>query len=249
MLLIGATGNYNFFNLLTGVLALTLLDDDVWPKALCAPLPRGGSSKPSSPARLQSLIRLLLVPFAVLVVLVSAPQIRNAVSPPGFGQRSPSLESRLGIRQFHLVNTYGLFRDMTETRPEIVIEGSVDGVAWETYEFRWKPGDPAARPRFTGPHQPRLDWQMWFEALNLEQVHRLRGTIPLDAASLWFQRFLERLREAEPSVLALLRDNPFPREPPKHLRIALYQYRFTTAEERRETGHWWHRELVWRGRV
>ncbi len=34
MLLIAATGNYNFFNLLTIVMALTLLDDSVWPRFL-----------------------------------------------------------------------------------------------------------------------------------------------------------------------------------------------------------------------
>ena len=249
MLVIGATGNYNFFNLLTIALALTLLDDDAWPQVLRARLPRADGPQPSFRGHLDKARRMLLLPFALLVVLISAPQVRNAVWPRGFEQRSPRLESRLGIRQFHLVNSYGLFRHMTETRPEIVIEGSVDGVAWKAYDFRWKPGEPAARPRFTGPHQPRLDWQMWFEALHMEQVHRQLGTVPLSTSSPWFRRFVERLAEAEPSVLALLDDDPFSGEPPRHLRIALYQYRFTTAEEKRKTAHWWHRELVWRGRV
>src|SRR5439155_429004 len=63
------------------------------------------------------------------------------------------------------VNQYGLFAVMTTRRPEIVVEGSDDGRTWRPYEFRWKPGAVGGRPRFVAPHQPRLDWQMWFAAL------------------------------------------------------------------------------------
>ena len=31
------------------------------------------------------------------------------------------------------------------------------------------PGDLAAAPTFCLPHQPRLDWQMWFAALGSYQ--------------------------------------------------------------------------------
>ena len=43
-----------------------------------------------------------------------------------------------GLRSF---NGYGLFRTMTLTRPEIIIEGSDDGVNWHGYEFPCKAGD------------------------------------------------------------------------------------------------------------
>jgi hypothetical protein len=33
------------------------------------------------------------------------------------------------------VNAYGLFAVMTTTRPEIIVEGSNDGVEWKAYEF------------------------------------------------------------------------------------------------------------------
>ena len=69
------------------------------------------------------------------------------------------------LAPFHLVGSYGLFADMTVDRPELVVEGSDDGVEWVPYGFKHKPGDPSRRPRFVAPHQPRLDWQMWFEAL------------------------------------------------------------------------------------
>ena len=42
---------------------------------------------------------------------------------------------------FRTINGYGLFRVMTTERPEIVIEGSTDGINWTQYKFNWKPGD------------------------------------------------------------------------------------------------------------
>ncbi|MDQ0297100.1 hypothetical protein J2S52_005139 [Streptomyces sp. DSM 41037] len=37
---------------------------------------------------------------------------------------------------------------------------------------------------------------------------------------------------------------PSPDAPPFHVRVRLYRYRFTTREERRAAGDWWHRTLV-----
>ena len=38
-------------------------------------------------------------------------------------------------------------------------------MTWLPYEFRYKPGDLRRPPAWVAPHQPRLDWQMWFAAL------------------------------------------------------------------------------------
>ena len=242
MVLIAATGNYNFFNLLAFALALTLLDDRAWPQFLRKRI--AGTDWPflAAPTRWRSFI---LVPFAFFVILIGSLQVKEAIAPP----RSPTatLESKLGIRQFFLVNDYGLFRQMTETRPEIVVEGSNDGTKWTEYEFRWKPGDPSRRPRLCEPHQPRLDWQMWFEALRLEEVHKVTGTIDPRNMSAWFQSFLMRLMKGEPNVVGLLASDPFPDRPPKFVRMKLYQFRFTNAEQVKATGDWWRRDLVWTG--
>ena len=48
------------------------------------------------------------------------------------------------VSPFQIINSYGLFAVMTTTRPEIVIEGSNDGLTWLAYEFKYKPGDLAA---------------------------------------------------------------------------------------------------------
>jgi hypothetical protein len=135
------------------------------------------------------------------------------------------------VYPFRLVNTYGLFAIMTTSRGEIVLEGSNDGVTWQEYEFKYKPGDVTQRPRWVAPHQPRLDWQMWFAALGSPRSHP------------WVIRSMVRLLEGRPEVLALLGKNPFPQKPPKFVRARFYEYRFTTPEEHRQTGAWWSRDL------
>ena len=121
---------------------------------------------------------------------------------------------------------------MTRPRNEIIVEGSNDGVTWLPYEFKWKPGDVNHRPGFVEPHQPRLDWQMWFAALGNYQQNP------------WFVNFCMRLLQGSPEVLALMEKNPFPEKPPRHIRATLYSYRFTDFAERRRTGAWWRRERL-----
>jgi lipase maturation factor 1 len=132
---------------------------------------------------------------------------------------------------FHLTSPYGLFAVMTTARDEIVIQGSNDGVEWRDYEFRYKPGDVMRRPPWNIPHQPRLDWQMWFAALDDPQ------RLP------WFSRFLARLLENEPSVTALLETNPFPDKPPTYVRAQFYDYTYASASEH-AAGRWWDRRLL-----
>jgi hypothetical protein len=119
---------------------------------------------------------------------------------------------------------------MTTIRPEIIVEGSDDGVHWSEYAFKYKPGDVMRRPPWNAPHQPRLDWQMWFAAL---------GTA---SDNPWVSLFLERLLENSPEVTALLGSNPFPDKPPVYVRAELYLYRYSSPEEKGKTGAWWVRQ-------
>jgi hypothetical protein len=171
------------------------------------------------------------VSLALFVALLTpVPVLRSARMP--FELPGPVLALFAAQSPFHLVNGYGLFANMTTERPEIVLEGSDDGVDWRPYEFRWKPGEVTRRPRFVEPHMPRLDWQMWFAALGSVRGHP------------WFLGFCRRLLEGSPAVLDLLSANPFPYAPPRYLRALVYDYRFSTPAERRRTGAWWHRDLV-----
>jgi hypothetical protein len=131
------------------------------------------------------------------------------------------------VQPFRSFNSYGLFAMMTQTRPEIIVQGSADGLHWQDYSFNYKPGDARRAPGFVAPYQPRLDWQMWFAALGGPR------------ANPWFFSFEKCLLENSPPVLALLGPNPFPKQPPKYVRALLYEYHFTDRATRRATGQWW----------
>ena len=136
------------------------------------------------------------------------------------------------LSPFHLVNRYGLFAIMTKERIEIVVEGSNDGVKWEEYLCKHKPSEVTRRPRRISPFQPRLDWQMWF--------------LPFDdfEGENWFQLFLVHLLKGTPDVLKLLRHNPFPDDPPRYIRAVMYDYKFSSSEQKKNQGWWWQREFV-----
>ena len=134
------------------------------------------------------------------------------------------------LEAFRITNGYGLFRVMTKDRREIVLEGSADGIEWRPYEFKWKPGDTMRAPGWCAPHQPRLDWQMWFAALGTPRENP------------WLARTAICLLQNKPEVEQLFGQNPFPETPPRYIRATFYRYRFTTTSEHRQTGAWWKRQ-------
>jgi uncharacterized membrane protein YphA (DoxX/SURF4 family) len=228
------TGNYCFFNLLAMALCLTLLDDAAI-QSLLQKVWRGVSpnSHPPPPER-----RLRHWPMAVTVPIAALVGCACYTHFFGFiGVRMPGPEPVVAVyrwlQPFRTFSSYGLFAVMTTSRPEIIVEGSNDGVKWDAYEFKYKPGDLNRRPAFVAPHQPRLDWQMWFAALG--DVHQ----------NPWFVNFCVRLLQGSPQVLALLDKNPFPNVPPRYIRAVVCDYHFTDLATRRATGEWWRRE--WKG--
>lgn len=212
-LVIGLTGNYGFFNLLSAGLCLSLLDDQSlrrWLRFEAMP----GRNWP----------RGLLWPVAVLLLLLGTFQLSRTAQ-LAWPWPVAVWEVYDVCRPFYLVNFYGLFAVMTTERPEIVVEGSMDGETWQVYEFAWKPGALDRAPAFSQPHMPRLDWQMWFAALRTYRDYP------------WFLRFMNALLEDQPAVLALLAENPFPAAPPRYVRARLYEYRYTSWGQE----HWWQR--------
>jgi predicted DCC family thiol-disulfide oxidoreductase YuxK len=221
------TGNYNWFNLQTMLLCLLLFDDaalqKILPQRLIRPLPV--RARNNAPRRV---VTVMVGALALLIVFCSLVQMdgRFGGDPPIVAQAVDRL-----IEPMRIVSSYGLFAVMTTKRDEIVIEGSNDGVEWREYEFWYKPGDVARRPRWSILHQPRLDWQMWFAALEEPQL------LP------WFWRFVQRLLENEPAVTALLEKNPFPDKPPVYVRAQFYDYTYASSEEKAK-GIWWDRRLL-----
>jgi hypothetical protein len=224
--LIAVTGNYAFFNLLAAAICLTLLDDAALPAWLRARLARVDPALPAPRYRPADLALGAVVLPVSLMQLGAATGIRVPWPPP-----LPQL--RAAVAPLESVNGYGLFAVMTTSRPEIVVEGSRDGSSWLPYELRWKPGDPRRAPGFVAPHQPRLDWQMWFAAL-----------APCESSP-WLERFLARLREGSPAVRRLLAADPFAGDaPPRLVRAVLYDYRPTDLATRRRGGEWWERRRL-----
>jgi hypothetical protein len=221
-ILIALTGNYAFFNLLAIALCVLLVDDVRLHRA----------PKPSPDATARRWPRGFLFPFAAVILLASTIQLVLTLRRSTAGVPRPALVLIQWIDPLRSVNRYGLFAVMTTRRPEIVVLGSNDGREWFEYEFRWKPGDLGRPSQLVAPHQPRLDWQMWFAALGNIQENP------------WFVSFLGKLLDGEPSVLRLLAKDPFLGKPPRFVRAYLYDYRFTDWQTRRRSGLWWRRELL-----
>jgi len=236
--LIFVTGNYNFFNILTIGLCIFLLDDTFLrkflPKKFSLKILKNFGAKLAASSG-----RVVLIPLAVLIIFMGS----SMMAVKFFGVFPwPSAHVIKLIGQFRIVNSYGLFAVMTTSRPEIFVEGSNDGVQWLAYGFKYKAQDLNQRPKWVTPHQPRLDWQMWFEGLNAERNMKVSGDLATYRYNAWFRNFMIRLLQGSPDVLVLLDENPFPDAPPKYIRAVVYDYHFTSPQERRETGDWWKRE-------
>ncbi len=224
--LIFLTGNYTFFNLLAIALCLFLLDDAVVQRLL--PTRAIEKIRANTARRKESVFeRVSVIAVAIIIFLVSGFQLARIVeisAPP------PVRALANWIEPLHIVNTYGLFSVMTTERPEIIIEGSSDGQNWQEYGFKYKAGDLYRAPLWVEPHQPRLDWQMWFAALGSYEGNE------------WFSNLMLRLLRGSSEVLALLEKNPFPNSPPRYIRATLYLYNFTDLRTQLATGQWWQRE-------
>jgi hypothetical protein len=214
------SGNLSWLNWLTLVLCIPLLSDRwlTW-----IPI-----HSPASLAATPAYSTALYVISAGVVVLSLKPVV-NMVSPAQMMNAS--------FDPLHLVNTYGAFGSITRDRFEIVLQGTsdtelADDSKWLEYEFKGKPGDPARRPPQVAPYHLRLDWLMWFEAMS-----------PVPQSG-WFLNLLDGLLRGDRGTIGLLRTNPFPDTPPRYVRAQYYRYRFTTPEQRRQTGLWWDRQLV-----
>lgn len=135
-----------------------------------------------------------------------------------------------GYRVFRVANAYHLFGYITRERIEPEIQ-TTDGGEWQAHDLRYKPGDPLRAPPFVAPHQPRVDFQLWFHGLGF------RGGTPE-----YVRTLLRRLCTDPAAVQSLF---PKPLDPkPRAVRVEYWRYHFTTPEERRETGAWWRREPV-----
>ena len=216
-----ASGNFAFLGFLTMVLALSTIGDTWWRRVVRVQPP---ALAPAGKVRMGVIFAL-----TAAVAILSFYPVSNMLS--------PNQAMNASFEPLHLVNTYGAFGSITRPRYEVIVEGTEDAVPtpetrWREYQFIGKPGDVYHRPPQVAPYHLRLDWLMWFAAFSSPGEHP------------WFISFLGKLLENDKPVLGLLRVNPFPDKPPQFVRALLYEYHFTTPEERKKTGAIWKRSLV-----
>src|ERR1019366_7440955 len=126
---------YGFFNLLTIVLCVLLLDDSFLSRWLPARLVERlaeGTRAQGRASRFARAGKVITVALAVVILTISGSEMLLTLEQqsvvPNFALQLVNWQS-----PFMLVNSYGLFRVMTTSRIEIVVEGSNDGQTWQAY--------------------------------------------------------------------------------------------------------------------
>ncbi len=223
-------GNYSWLNALTIVLAFTAFPEG-WLAALTPAAP------PAELAPRPLVWEAVLFGLGVWTVCLSAAPARNLCSKRQMMNYS--------WNNWHLVNAYGAFGSVTKQRYEIIIEGtrseSLESADWQPYEFKAKPGRLSRIPPVIAPYHLRLGWLMWF--LPFSVLVTPEGIYPRGYQP-WFIRFMEKLLNGDGATLRLLKENPFPGEPPRYVRARYFLYEFTTKAERSESGNVWKRKYL-----
>jgi hypothetical protein len=224
-LLLIVSGNLSWLNWLTLALCIACFDDAAL--ARCLPsrwVVRLGAREPSPVPRLR---QLAVAALGLLVVWLSVAPVRNMLGAHQVMNGS--------FDTLHLVNTYGAFGSVGKLRHEVILEGTTDSevgeaTQWREYQFKCKPGDVMRRPCVIAPYQYRIDWQVWFAAMQSIRSNP------------WLLHLIAKLLHNDPGALSLLANNPFPEQPPKLIRAELYEYSFTPPGD--ASGAWWTRRRV-----
>lgn len=135
------------------------------------------------------------------------------------------------FRDFKSANAYAPYGKFPDSKLEIEFQGSNDGGrTWRAYGFKFKPQQPDKICRWVAPWFPRFEATLQL-AVNLPHT-------------LIMARTATRLLERNPEVLHLFRTDPFGSVPPTMIRLPVYRFTFTTLDEHRATGAFWHKTYV-----
>jgi lipase maturation factor len=219
------SGNLSWLNWLTITLCMASFDDHAlgmfFPKRVLARVTALEGHRSTVPRQ------VVTFGLTLFILYLSIAPVRNML-----GSRQIMNGS---FDRFDLVNTYGAFGGIGKRRPEVILEGTDDPVVsaatqWRAYEFKCKPGDVDRRPCFVAPYHYRIDWQIWFAAM---QSYR---------SNPWLVHLVSKLLRNDPGALSLLANNPFPERPPRFIRAELYEYEFTRFGD--QTRAWWKRKRI-----
>lgn len=241
------TANYTFLNYLVLALGVLLLDDrflSLVPRTWRREFAASAEEKPiaafepeqATSGILRPSIRRYLHALSLSLTAVMLTWIFYATTAELLWMVLPTLPLPTApvsaLAPFRIANEYGLFAVMTRGRYEIEFQGSQDGTTWLAYPFRYKPQDVKEPPRIYAPYQPRFDWNLWFASLGSWREYPIVVNTEV------------QLLSNDRDVLSLFAGNPFPNQPPRMVRAVLWQYWFTSMEEKRKQGPWWRREFL-----
>lgn len=217
------SGNLSFLNWLSIIPALACFDDAFWSKILPRKLSVKAqaaevAAEESKPMQTTAWIVTVLIGF------LSFQPVMNMLSP---GQIMNS-----SFDPFDLVNTYGAFGTVGKERFNVVFEGtsdadSSDNANWKPYVYKGLPVALDKRPPQIAPYQLRLDWQMWFAAMETPNEYP------------WTVHLAWKLLHNNTTALRLFAENPFKDKPPLYVRAVLYRYAF--AKPGNPQHHYWTR--------
>jgi lipase maturation factor 1 len=229
------TANYAFLNYIVLSLGFLLLDDVYLARVFTARFrpvahPKGEDAMPKHAHPVRNALHaagvmlsgsiLLWIGYATTAELASLVSVELPMKPVAL------------LEPFRIANQYGLFAVMTRGRYEIEFQGSNDGQEWQPYLFTHKPQLVNEAPRIYAPYQPRFDWNLWFASLGNWQQNEI---VPITE---------ERLLINDRDVVGLFRSDPFNGKAPRFVRAVLWQYWFTSMDEKRRTGNWWRRKML-----
>ena len=219
------SGNLSWLNWLTMAVTIPCLDDQFFKRFFPASVWQRIQNYQG-----QGYSKLRLGIFGMLVVVISYLSIDPTSNLFSSTQRMNSSFDRL-----HIVNTYGAFGHIGKKRYEVIVMGTLDLVisnetVWKEYEFKCKPGDVNRRPCVIAPYQPRIDWQIWFAAMQNYQRNP------------WLIHWIYKLLNNDEGAVSLIESNPFSEKPPHYIKADLYLYEFTDWDD--DSGAWWQRKYV-----
>jgi len=234
-LAIFATSNYGFLCLLMAALGVFLLDDrdlDRFYAWVRRKVGRGAATQPPRTA-------VATIPWRIAVTAVATAWVWISVADGmSYFDRSPANYWEAVVRPLRpyyapwgVANTYHMFAQVTRDRIEPELQ-TFDGQEWTAHHLRYKPGDPGRAPPWVAPHQPRVDFRLWFHGLGYQ-----RRQAPQ------YVRTLEERVCTAPGAVAGLFEGPLPAAPTA-VRLVYWRYRFTNPEERSRDGTWWSRQWV-----
>ena len=220
------SGNLSFLNWLTILPAIACFDDNFFRKIM----PKWITSRAEHAAKNKRVYKPQKIIAWILVIFVawlSIPVVQNLLSSRQYMNTS--------FNRWDLVNTYGAFGAVGKQRYELILEGTEEEVItpqtkWKEYEFKAKPGNTYRKLPIVAPYQPRIDWQIWFAAMQRPEQNP------------WLIHLIWKLLHNDKGAISLIAENPFPDNPPKYIRVEFYQYSFAPIGNKEEAA--WNRKYI-----